>query len=474
MGWSWALACWCALVLVCASEDNRSLPDMLQRRVVSFDIEDFLQNMTQREITPHLNTDFRPGVRTMAGPRSFGDSHPSILFPPGRPSPNNLQAICLHSSRRPRYPAYSFPQTGFGYLRRQGDAVNRVESWYSACCHGNGTQQVQEVTLCCVTQAWEQTLSTFCAVEFSLKINHHHCCLKQGGARLTCFHRENPNDTYLPTTPIPEPGFTFNPNTCHKSQPGPCAVRGEVNKESPQATPRDSDISFPPGRPTSDNIELVCCLHNRRPLSSTKWLPRTGFGWLAHQSQAMNRLERGFKHCCKGQEDVLPCAEGKWREVLDRFCEEEQKGRLHNSSCCDVGEGEERYTCFSSCAPHPDYDQKLDSASAAPQTHTLGHICETYKIIKKFPLALPVQNLVVQCCPLPADQRTACVQIQLVMLSQRRCLEGKPSSSAVLQKSCPSSSFSQDSPMCLSRLLMNAITKATKSPHLRKRKFLLT
>eukprot|EP00063_Salmo_salar_P032497 XP_014007332.1 PREDICTED: extracellular matrix protein 1-like [Salmo salar] len=471
MGWSWALACWCALVLVCASEDNRSLPDMLQR-VASFDIEDFLQNMTQREITPHLNTDFRPGVRTMAGPRSFGDSHPGFLFPPGRPSPKNLQAICLHSSHRPRYPSYSLPRDGRGHFRHRAEAVNRVESWYSACCHGNGTQQVQEVTLCCVTQAWEQTLSTFCAVEFSLKTNHHHCCLKEGGARLSCFDRENPNATYLPTTPIPEPGFTFNPNTCHKSQPGPCAVRGEVHKESPQATPRDSDISFPPGRPTSDNIELLCCLHNHRPLSSTKCLPRTGFGCLDHQSKAMNRLERGFKHCCKGQEDVLPCAEGKWRKVLDRFCEEEQKGRGHNTSCCDVGEGEKRYTCFSSRAPHSDYDQKLDSA--APQTHNLGHICETYKIIKKFPLALPVQNLVVQCCPLPADQRTACVQIQLLMLSQRRCLEGKPSSSAVLQKSCPSSSFSQDSSMCLSRLLMNAITKATKSPHLRKRKFLLT
>uniref|UniRef100_A0A4W5RKX7 Extracellular matrix protein 1b n=1 Tax=Hucho hucho TaxID=62062 RepID=A0A4W5RKX7_9TELE len=431
-------------------------------------------DMTQREITRHLDADFTPGVRPIAGPRSFGDSHPSILFPPGRPSPKNLQAICLHGSHRPRYPSYSLHRNGRGHFRRQAQAVNRVESWYSACCHGNGTEQVQEVTLCCVTQAWEQTLSTFCTDEFSAKTSHYHCCKKQGGDRLSCFHRENPYATYLPTTPIPEPGFTFNPNICHKSQPGPRTVSGEKPKKSPQATPRDSDISFPPGRPTSDNIALVCCLHNRRSLSTTKCLPRTGFGWLALQSKAMNHLERGFKHCCKGQEDVLPCVEEKWREVLDRFCEEEQKGRPHNSSCCDVGEGEERYTCFSSRAPHPDYDQKLDSASATPQTHTLGHICETYKIIKKkFPVALPVQNLVDQCCSLPADQRTACVQIQLVRLSQRRCLEGKPSSSAVLQKSCPSSSFSQDSPMCLSSLLMNAITKATKSPHLRKRKCLL-
>uniref|UniRef100_A0AAZ3PMP1 Extracellular matrix protein 1 n=1 Tax=Oncorhynchus tshawytscha TaxID=74940 RepID=A0AAZ3PMP1_ONCTS len=487
MGWSWALACWCALVLVSAASEE--FPVIEQREVTHEHMKPYLLkvlkeragsraadvDITQREITLHLDTDFTPGGRPMAGPRSFGDSHPSVLFPPGQPSPNNLQAICLHSSRRPRYPAYSLPQTGFGYLRRQGDAINRIESWYSACCHRNGTQQVQEVTLCCVTQAWEQALSTFCSDEFSVKTRHYHCCKKERGDRLSCFHRENPNPTYLPTTqgagssPIPEPGFTFNPNTCHKSQPGLRTIRGEKHKKSPQATPRDSDISFPPGRPTFDNIRLVCHLRKHRPLYTPKCLPRTGFGWLARQSKAVNRLERGFKHCCKGQEDVLPCAEGKWREVLDRFCEEEQKGRPHNSSCCDVGEGEERYTCFSSRAPHPDYDQKLDSASAAPQTHNLGHICETYKIInKKFPVALPVQNLVGQCCPLPADQRTACVQIQLVTLAESRCSAEKPSSPAVFQKCCPPSS--QDAPKCLSGLLMNAITKATKSPRLRKRK----
>lgn len=131
--------------------------------------------MTQREITLHLDTDFTPGVRPMAGPRSFGDSHPSVLFPPGQPSPNNLQAICLHSSRRPRYPAYSLPQTGFGYLRRQGDAINRIESWYSACCHRNGTQQVQEVTLCCVTQAVSVSVATLDSVLFHSVLS---CCVQ--------------------------------------------------------------------------------------------------------------------------------------------------------------------------------------------------------------------------------------------------------------------------------------------------------
>lgn len=101
-----------------------------------------------------------------------------------------------------------------------------------------------------------------------------------------------------------------------RSQPGPRIIRGEKLEKSPQAPPRDSNISFPPGRPTFDNIGLVCRLRKHRPLYTPKCLPRTGFGWLARQSKAVNRLERGFKHCCKGQEDVLPCAEGKVRSSV--------------------------------------------------------------------------------------------------------------------------------------------------------------
>lgn len=125
------------------------------------------------EITLYPDTDFTPRVRPMAGPRSFWNSYPSTLFPPGRPSHKNLQAICLHSIHRPRYPFYSPPLNGGSDFRRRAEAVNRVESWYSACCHGNGKQQVQEVTLCCVTQAVSVSVATLdsvlsCCVQFCL------------------------------------------------------------------------------------------------------------------------------------------------------------------------------------------------------------------------------------------------------------------------------------------------------------------
>lgn len=71
------------------------------------------------------------------------------------------------------------------------------------------------------------------------------------------------------------------------------------------------DIHFPPGRPTSSNIKLVCKLRKLRPRYVASCLPRGGYGWLARQSKAINRLERGLKRCCKGKKDVLACADEK-------------------------------------------------------------------------------------------------------------------------------------------------------------------
>lgn len=81
-----------------------------------------------------------------------------VQFPLARPSLDNLQAICLHSDHRPRYPDSYFPPSGFGAMRRRASAVNNAESWFSTCCHGNQTWGM-DVTLCCATQA---VSLTFC------------------------------------------------------------------------------------------------------------------------------------------------------------------------------------------------------------------------------------------------------------------------------------------------------------------------
>ncbi|KAM6967471.1 extracellular matrix protein 1-like [Aplochiton taeniatus] len=271
-------------------------------------------------------------------PHSF--EGPYVLFPPGQPTLANLQAICLHSRHRPRYPPHSLPLTGFSWKRMEGDAINLVESWFGMCCQDKGSQG-QEVTLCCVKQAWESSLNSFCQDQFSVKMRHHHCCKKIGDARMSCFQNEAPNPAYEPKeeTPVPLsaplPGFTFDPNTCQR------------------------------------HLKL-------RPVYLPKCLPSTGFGWLARQSKAINRVEKGFKRCCKGQDDTLTCADQKWREEMNSFCRE-AKGPKSYFPCC-VMEGDERYNCFSSQAPHPGYDKVLSSAPLDPN---FGQLCETHKFIPK-------------------------------------------------------------------------------------------
>lgn len=76
---------------------------------------------------------------------------PSITFPLARPTTANIHAICQYSNQRPRYSKNMLPRSGFGYLHRQGSAVNRLESWYTVCC-ADGTKD-DELTLCCAQQA---------------------------------------------------------------------------------------------------------------------------------------------------------------------------------------------------------------------------------------------------------------------------------------------------------------------------------
>ncbi|XP_062321999.1 extracellular matrix protein 1-like isoform X2 [Osmerus eperlanus] len=411
----------------------------------------------QTNMTMDPETDGNPQGRPMLHlPRSL------VLFPPAQPSAHNLRAICFLGNRRPRYPALS--STGLGHLVEAGNAINRMESWYNKCCQGNETQE-QDVTLCCVRQAWEKTLKQYCEENSIVQRKQPPCCMKKGEERLSCFRGDAPNPTYQDVETLfqTEPVFTFDPNTCQRSVLAPRSIKDKRDRELLRATTQAADINFPPGRPSADNIQSVCRFGKLRPLYLPRCLPSTGYGWLARQSKAVNRLEKGFKHCCKGKKDVLPCADGKWREVMDKFCEEE--GQSSGFSCCEMVQGDARYGCFSGRAPHPGYGRELHSPQSALQEPTLGHICDTHKIAKK-KVGFPVQTLVNRCCTLPDNQRTTCVQEKLATMSKSLCSSAKPSSS---HRCC--SSGSQDPPFsCFSGLIMDAVTQATRSPRLRKRK----
>ncbi|KAJ8386467.1 hypothetical protein AAFF_G00169370 [Aldrovandia affinis] len=128
-------------------------------------------------------------------PQTFEE--PYVPFPPARPSMVNLDNICVNEPHRPLYPLDSLPRTGYSYLRRQGDAINGMESAYQECCKLYGYQWLV-LTLSCVQKAWKGGLSKYCVDEFSVKTKPHPCCMVEEDMH-NCFATKAPNKSYTPT-----------------------------------------------------------------------------------------------------------------------------------------------------------------------------------------------------------------------------------------------------------------------------------
>ncbi|XP_008321276.1 extracellular matrix protein 1-like [Cynoglossus semilaevis] len=229
---SWLLFSSTLVVLVLLG--SASTPDeeddslMMQREV---DLSDLIGSMVeqqpvmlQRELDePDLPNPFEQTPSILGfRPRSFGlppSMQYPVEFPLARPTPRNLDDICLYGDRRPHYPDSYFPSSGYGQLKRQAKAVNRVESWYRSCCERNQTW-ASGVTLCCAQRAWTRSLKVFCKESSSVKDRLHHCCKRSGNNVFSCFNSEAVNPHYQPTEEIPAPpltstpNFNFDPSTC--------------------------------------------------------------------------------------------------------------------------------------------------------------------------------------------------------------------------------------------------------------------
>ncbi|CAG11891.1 unnamed protein product [Tetraodon nigroviridis] len=439
------------------------VPDIMQRPVdlsELFDLKDFVR-------VPQPENSDSQRVRGPARPRSF-QYH--VQFPLARPSSDNLQAICSHSAHRPRYPKTYFPSSGYGQQKRRADAVNNAEFWFSGCCEKNATWG-SETTLCCATQAWKRHIESFCKEDTSVKDLIYQCCRLDGRKQLDCFHNDAPNPSYDPTEELPvspiatTTEFSFEPSTCQRPVETQHSFQERSNKhqEKKRKQPPSSQkasINFPPGRPTADNVESLCQNQKLRPLYSVKCLAGPHYKLLTRQTKSMNRIEKGFKQCCKKKQGVLECVEQKWREELDTFCEK-QSGKKRGVQCClqDLA-AVDRFKCFQDAAPDPHYN--VTSANEGP---TLKKVCEVHKLIKKkFPAALPLKAFVSHCCPLAEETRTACFEQKIRETSTNMC-SSKKNSSPALRRCC--SAATEDAPGCFFKLVMDAVTKVA---HNKKRK----
>ncbi|KAK2910232.1 extracellular matrix protein 1-like [Channa argus] len=445
MGSSWHLVCCSTFVLVLLSSASGDEPKCEQREITDFgqailqrplDLKDLLKGGFIPEITPR-------GSQPSFDPSSFKEQYP-VKFPLGRPTSDNLEAICLYGDRRPRYPDSYFPRSGFGSEMRRGKAVNEAESFFSTCCEGRQTWEL-EVTLCCTTQAWELSIESFCNEEFSIKTSHYSCCRLNGRNRLNCFHNNAPNPNYEPTEEIPVPPlpstttdkFVFDPNTCQR--------------EMKSSTSQRIVISFPPGRPTADTIKSLC--HNQmfRPLYNVKCLLDSGYKLLAHQAKTINHMEKGFEQCCKKQ-GMLDCADQKWREEINKFCLG-KKGRRVDVPCCLADRTNDRYNCFQQNSPDPYYNM-----TSANRELSLNKICDAQKIIKKM---FPLQSFMDQCCPLSDQDETVCSVQKLEEMLGSMCSSRREGRSYPAVRRCCCGP-AQETLQCMSKTLKSLFRQKKK------------
>ncbi|XP_075834269.1 extracellular matrix protein 1 isoform X3 [Microtus pennsylvanicus] len=125
--------------------------------------------------------------------RRGGWGHRLDGFPPGRPSPDNLNQICLPERQHVVYGPWNLPQTGYSHLSRQGESLNLLETGYSRCCRcRNPTNRLD-----CAKLVWEDTLDEYCDRELAIKTHPHSCChYPPSPARDECFAQRAPYPNY--------------------------------------------------------------------------------------------------------------------------------------------------------------------------------------------------------------------------------------------------------------------------------------
>ncbi|XP_068778129.1 extracellular matrix protein 1 isoform X2 [Struthio camelus] len=296
-------------------------------------------------------------------------------FPPGRPAAATIADLCRRP--RPRDALGDLPRTGFSHLRRQADALQRLDGRLDACCR-------RPQPLPCAQQAWAEVLEDFCADEFRVKTRHYYCCKRRGAERERCFAAA--------ASPAPL-----------ELQPPPATAA---------AVPPLPQPVFPPGEPTAANIGNICRLRKFRPVYGPGAFPPSGFGAAKSRARALARLERDYKTCCRAES--VECARAAWQKTLGRFCEEESGVKTKQHRCCKRGRGPARWGCFAGEAPHPAYDRELRNASLARLGPALlDALCGPARLLaKQKPVPALVQSITEACCPRGGAERVACAEDQ--------------------------------------------------------------
>lgn len=354
--------------------------------------EEIVQSRQKEEKPPTLAGQHPPEPRTWNPARHCQQGRRGIWghrldgFPPGRPSPDNLKQICLPERQHVVYGPWNLPQTGYSHLSRQGEALNLLETGYSRCCRCRSDTN----RLDCVKLVWEDAMTQFCEAEFSVKTRPHLCCKQRGEERFSCFQKEAPRPDYLlRPCPIHQTGISSG-----------------------------TQLPFPPGLPTPDNVKNICLL--RRFRSVPRNLPATDA--IQRQLQALTRLETEFQRCCR-QGHNHTCTWKAWEDTLDGYCDRELAIKTHPHSCCHYPPSPARDECFAHLAPYPNYDRDILTVDLSRVTPSLmDHLCGNGRVLSKHK-QIPglIQNMTVRCCELPYPEQACCGEEEKLAFIEDLC-----------------------------------------------------
>ncbi|XP_062960200.1 extracellular matrix protein 1 isoform X5 [Cynocephalus volans] len=216
-----------------------------------------------------------------------GWAHRLDGFPPGRPSPDNLNQICLPDRQHVVYGPWNLPQTGYSHLSRQGETLNFLETGYSRCCRCRSRKN----RLDCAKLVWEDTLDRYCDQEQAVKTHHHLCChYPPSPARDECFAQRAPYPNY------------------------------------------DRDIlTLDISRVTPNLMSHLC--GNQRVLTKHKQIP--------------GLIRNMTAHCCDLPfPEQACCAEEEKLAFIDDLCGPRRKFWRDPALCCDLSPGDEQTNCF--------------------------------------------------------------------------------------------------------------------------------
>ncbi|XP_061263772.1 extracellular matrix protein 1 isoform X3 [Bos javanicus] len=230
---------------------------------------------------------WNPAQHCQHGRPRGGWGHRLDGFPPGRPSLDNLDQICLPSRQHVVYGPWNLPQTGFSHLSRQGETLNLLETGYSRCCRcRNRTNRLD-----CAELVWEDTLDGYCDWEQAIKTHHHSCCdYPPSPLRDKCFARRAPYPNY------------------------------------------DRDIlTLDLSRITPNLMNHLC--GNRRVLSKHKQIP--------------GLIQKVTARCCDLPfPEQACCAEEEKSAFIDELCGSRRNFWRDSALCCKLSPGDEQINCF--------------------------------------------------------------------------------------------------------------------------------